>query len=173
MAISERVSASELIQGVFCTLPVFVSARVVALYRAIDNEVETAGLISAAQQSGKVVVLPAVCDGGMQFRKVGSELPLEVGAFGIPEPSPDSPVVDIGSIDLVVVPGIAFDLEGRRIGYGKGYYDRVFHAWEGSGHLLGLCYDFQLVDRIISEPHDVEMDLILTEKRLIATRNSP
>jgi 5-formyltetrahydrofolate cyclo-ligase len=74
--------------------------------------------------------------------------------------------------DLIVVPGIAFDVMGRRIGYGKGYYDRALHDLEGEGKLVGFCYDFQLVDEIIGEPHDVTMDMIITDKRVVRLRAS-
>jgi 5-formyltetrahydrofolate cyclo-ligase len=173
MSSSERYTASALIQQALTSLPVFVSAQVVALYHAIDNEVATGGLISAAREAGKDILLPAVCGATLHFRKVDDEQLLIPGAFDIAEPPADAPAVGIDSIDLVLVPGIVFDLQGRRIGYGKGYYDRTLHDWEGQGHLIGLCYDFQLVDQIEGEPHDVEMDLILTEKRLVVTRNLP
>jgi len=74
---------------------------------------------------------------------------------------------ELEDADIFVVPGIAFDLQGHRIGYGKGYYDKALHRLEGQGKLVGLCYDFQLVDRIAGEPHDVKMDLILSEKRVV------
>lgn len=170
---SECESASALIQQAVAALPMFDAAKVVALYHPMDNEVATSGICFLARQAGKQVVLPAVSEGCLQFREIDSFQHLAPGAYGIPEPFADAPCVDIESIDLVLVPGIAFDREGRRIGYGKGYYDRTFHRCEGQGRLVGLCYDFQLLDRILGEPHDVEMDLILTEKRIIATRNSP
>jgi 5-formyltetrahydrofolate cyclo-ligase len=73
--------------------------------------------------------------------------------------------------DVVVLPGIAFDLKGHRIGYGKGYYDKTLHRLEGQGRLVGLCYDFQLVEMITGEPHDVKMDLIISEKRIVRPEN--
>jgi 5-formyltetrahydrofolate cyclo-ligase len=167
----ECESASALIQEALTALPIFNTARVVALYHPMDNEVATSAIHLLAREAGKKVVLPAVNEGLLQFRAVDSFQHLAPGAYGIPEPSTTAALVDVEAIDLVVVPGIAFDLVGRRIGYGKGYYDRTFHRFEGQGRLVGLCYDFQLLDRILGEPHDVEMDLILTEKRIIATRN--
>jgi 5-formyltetrahydrofolate cyclo-ligase len=173
MSNSERDAASVSILSVLRSLPAFVSAQTVACYHAIDNEVSIADLFSEARETGKMIALPAVCGERLQFRMVADGQLLLPGAFNIAEPSLYAPVVNIDALDLVLVPGIAFDLQGRRIGYGKGYYDRTFHAWEGKGRLVGLCYDFQLVDQIMGEPHDVEMDMILTEKRLIVTRNLP
>ena len=72
---------------------------------------------------------------------------------------------------FIVIPGIAFDMTGKRIGYGKGYYDRTLHHLEGEGKLVGFCYDFQLVDAIAGEPHDVLMDLLITDKRVIRPRD--
>ena len=73
--------------------------------------------------------------------------------------------------DLIVLPGVAFDTKGKRIGYGKGYYDKALHSLEGQGKLIGFCYDFQLVDDIAGEPHDVKMDLLITEKRVVCPRD--
>jgi 5-formyltetrahydrofolate cyclo-ligase len=66
-----------------------------------------------------------------------------------------------------VVPGVAFDRSGRRIGYGKGYYDKTLHVLEGSGRLVAFCYDFQLFEEIVGEPHDVTMDIIVTETTVV------
>jgi 5-formyltetrahydrofolate cyclo-ligase len=95
---------------------------------------------------------------------------LHRGAFSVPEPDGACSVHSPEEADLIVVPGVAFDLRGRRIGYGKGYYDRALHQLEGRGRLVGFCYDFQVVDEIAAECHDVMMDLIVTERRVINPR---
>jgi 5-formyltetrahydrofolate cyclo-ligase len=104
------------------------------------------------------------------MRRVSGQGDLVRGAFGIFEPARECPVHPAEEADIIVIPGIAFDTEGRRIGYGKGYYDKALHHLEGKGRLVGFCYDFQLVDRIAGEPHDVLMDMIITERRVIRTR---
>jgi 5-formyltetrahydrofolate cyclo-ligase len=93
------------------------------------------------------------------------------GAYGILEPDDASEIIDPDRADLIIVPGIAFDMAGKRVGYGKGYYDRVLHHLEGSGRLVGFCYDWQLVKGIAGEPHDVTMDMLITEKRVIRPRD--
>jgi 5-formyltetrahydrofolate cyclo-ligase len=146
---------------------------VIALYAPVDNEVLTSKVMVGALEAGKRIALPMVRGTSMQFREVCDPGCLRPGSFGILQPPESSPIVPLHEIDTVVVPGVAFDLEGRRIGYGKGYYDRIFHDWEGTGRLVGFCYDFQLVKEIVGEPHDVEMDVILTERRMITARNLP
>ncbi|MGM9937179.1 MAG: 5-formyltetrahydrofolate cyclo-ligase [Candidatus Ornithomonoglobus sp.] len=85
------------------------------------------------------------------------------GAYGIKEPA-ECIKADISDIDLALIPGIAFDTKGARIGFGKGYYDRFLAAFKGIK--VGICYDFQLLDYVPSSPHDIKMDIIITEKRI-------
>ena len=101
----------------------------------------------------------------MEFRRVSGLDELVPGRYGIPEPVGE--VWDPVRADVIVVPGVAFDLSGHRIGYGKGYYDKALHRLEGLGRLVGFCYDFQLVEEIVGEPHDVTMDFIVTELRVV------
>ncbi|HJV36553.1 5-formyltetrahydrofolate cyclo-ligase [Geomonas sp.] len=146
-------------------LPEFKRAKTVALYAAVQREVDTALLAETALDAGKTVLFPAVIDDDLEFRRVRSLADFAPGRFKIPEPIGES--CRITEADVIVVPGVAFDCCGRRIGYGKGYYDRSLHLLEGSGRLVGFCYDFQLVEEIVGEPHDVTMDLIVTELRVV------
>ncbi len=164
---AEKKSMSLLIQRALIGTSEFAAARVIGLYAPVYNEVETAEVMREALSSGKTVLFPAVCSGGLEFRKIADPSELSKGAFGIPEPCPLCPVLAPDEADLVVVPGVAFDIDGRRIGYGKGYYDRTLHHLEGNGRLVGLCYDFQVTQEIPGEPHDVRMDMIITERRVI------
>jgi len=162
----QQVRAHSLeLQRHFLALPEFRRAAVLALYAPIHNEAETAAVASEALSAGKSLLYPAVQGHDIQFRRVGSLSELVPGRFGIPEPAgePCNP----SDADLIVVPGVAFDVFGRRIGYGKGFYDRALHRLEGSGRLVGFCYDFQLSEAIVGEPHDVTMDLIVTELRVV------
>lgn len=145
----------------------------IALYVPIRNEVETDDLYRLSLRAGKRVLYPAVSDKTLVFRQVDDVSDLRQGAFGIMEPKNSCRAVDPAEADLIVVPGVAFDMSGRRIGYGKGYYDSALHSLEGMGKLLGICFDFQLVEEIVSEPHDVLMDGVVTEHRQIACRVSP
>jgi 5-formyltetrahydrofolate cyclo-ligase len=162
----EQVSAHSLeLQRRFLALPEYQRAQVVALYAPIHHEVETSLAANEALAAGKTLLYPAVEGNDIQFRRVNALSELVPGRYGIPEPTgePCRPC----DADLIVVPGVAFDFFGRRIGYGKGYYDRSLHLLEGSGRLVGFCYDFQLSEAIVGEPHDVTMDLIVTELRVI------
>lgn len=158
-------SQSLALQQRFFELPEFQAAKVLALYAPIHHEVETDAVATAALASGKTLLYPAVVGDDLEFRRVCALDRLVPGRFGILEPQGDP--VDPAGADLIVVPGVAFDLCGRRIGYGKGYYDRSLHRLERSGRLAAFCYDFQLVEEIAGEPHDVTMDLIVTELRVV------
>lgn len=167
MSAAECSRLSGLIQTAVIGSTQFASARSLALYAARDNEVVTSEICRAALMSQKVLCYPRIEAGSLVFRQVAAECELVCGSFGIPEPMEGFPSFDPGELDLIVIPGVAFDLRGHRIGYGKGFYDRTVHALEGSGRLVGICYDFQLVDEVAGEPHDVLMDLIVTESRLV------
>ncbi len=142
-------------------------AQALVLYSSIHNEVETQKVIEFSLSSGKKVILPVVSDGKLLFRELTGMSDLCKGKFGILEPRATNMVFDPELADLIVLPGIAFDLKGHRVGYGKGYYDKSLHRLEGQGKLVALCYDFQLVDEIAGEPHDVRVDMIITERRIV------
>jgi len=153
------------LQQRFLDLPEFQRAKVLALYAPIHQEVETQAVATAALSAGKTLLYPAVHGDDLNFCRVGALSELRPGRYGIPEPAGES--CNPGEADVIVVPGVAFDHCGRRIGYGKGYYDRALHRLEGSGKLVAFCYDFQLYQEIVGEPHDVTMDLIVTELRVV------
>jgi 5-formyltetrahydrofolate cyclo-ligase len=170
LPVTEVKSASTLVQQAFIMTGEFAEARVVALYAPIHNEVDTAEVMQVALASTKIVLFPAVCHKGLEFRRITSPSVLRRGAFNILEPDETCPVHSPEEADLIVVPGVTFDVCGRRIGYGKGYYDKSLHQLEGKGKMVGFCYDFQLVGEIAEEPHDVKMDMIITERRTINLR---
>lgn len=89
---------------------------------------------------------------------------LQYGAFHIEEPTGDD-IENIDNIELIIVPGIAYDNRGNRVGRGKGYYDRLLSRTKATK--IGIGYDFQLVDEIDSEPHDITMDIVITDSRII------
>jgi 5-formyltetrahydrofolate cyclo-ligase len=160
-------SASLQIQNTFLETENFKQARSVLVYSPIHYEVDTELIVSSALASGKKVAFPVVAGHELVFREVSDASELAKGAFGILEPVATGPLFDVEDADILVVPGVAFDLNGYRIGYGKGYYDKTIHRLEGHGKLVGLCFDFQLVDEILGESHDVKMDLIITDKRVV------
>lgn len=163
----EKSAADTAIQDTFLAMPEYGAADSVALYFAANNEVSTEKIIDHAFLAGKELFLPAVEGGLMLFRRVASREDLVQGRFGIMQPSAGCAATDPAKISLIVVPGVGFDLSGQRIGYGKGYYDRALHRLEDKGKLTALCYEFQLVDSLAGEQHDVNMDRIITERRII------
>jgi len=167
LPMEEQDRAARLIQVSLVSLPEYVAAASVAIYASIRCEVPTSGLIEHSLATGKAVLLPAVEAQGLVFRQIKNESELRRGALGILEPHPACPAQLPEAIDLFIIPGVAFDLAGNRVGYGKGYYDRVLHRLEAAGKFIGICYDFQLLDVIAGEPHDVIMDRVITERRVI------
>ena len=153
------------------SLDEYVRAECVALYAPAHNETDTALILADAFQAGKRVLYPAVCGHHMVFRRVEHVEALQEGTFGILEPCPTGTDHQADEADLIVMPGVAFDQSGHRIGYGKGFYDRFLHHPGCTAHLIGLCHDFQLVDGALpADSHDIPMELVVTETRIIRTR---
>jgi len=160
---SSRAAQAKLIE-----LEEFKHAACIALYAPAHNETDTSGILEAAFTAGKRVLYPAVCGAHMVFRQVEGLGSLAEGSFGILEPCPTGVDHHADEPDLIVVPGVAFDLHGHRIGYGKGYYDRFLQHPGRTAHLIGLCHDFQLIDGAIpAEEHDFRMELIVSDRRII------
>lgn len=150
------------------SLDEYVQAECLALYAPAHNETDTGLILAAAFRAGKRVLYPAVCGHHMVFRQVESVDELRQGAFGILEPCSTGIDHQADEADLIVVPGVGFDLTGHRIGYGKGFYDRFLQHPDCTAHLVGLCHDFQLLEGAISvDPHDIPMELIVSDKRVI------
>jgi 5-formyltetrahydrofolate cyclo-ligase len=149
-------------------LPAFVAAGVIALYAPVHNEVETSLLLTTALAAGKRVLFPVVAEKGLEFRRVSTPAALCPGKFGIKEPTAECDLYQPNDIEFFLVPGVAFDLSCRRVGYGKGYYDKALHELEGQGRMAGFCYDFQVVEAIPAAPHDVQMDMVITDRRVIS-----
>ncbi|HXE97647.1 MAG TPA: 5-formyltetrahydrofolate cyclo-ligase [Dongiaceae bacterium] len=146
----------------------YARAECVALYAPAHNETDTGLILADAFQAGKRVLYPAVCGHHMVFRRVERVEELQEGAFGILEPCQTGVDHQADEADLIVVPGVAFDLSGHRIGYGKGFYDRFLHHPGCTAHLIGLCHDFQLTDGAIpADVHDIPMEIIVTDKQIV------
>jgi 5-formyltetrahydrofolate cyclo-ligase len=142
--------------------PRFREAKIIGFYIPKRNEADTSAMIEAAIRAGKVVSAPVTTHSisFFPFTSLGSLVP---GKFGIPEPSTKNtkPVEP----DLIVVPGVAFGLCMHRLGYGKGYYDS--YLAHSAAYRIGICYDFQIVDKLPTHENDQRMDEIITEKRVI------
>ncbi|MBQ4162847.1 MAG: 5-formyltetrahydrofolate cyclo-ligase [Parabacteroides sp.] len=142
----------------------FRQASCIALYHALPGEVQTADFIEKWHKQ-KRLLLPIVKGNDLQLLLYTGKESVKTGAFGIWEPTEECEVVPEEEIDLVIVPGVAFDRQHNRLGRGKGFYDRLLSTL--SAPKIGICYDFQLKELIPIEPFDKKMDLILTEKETL------
>jgi len=141
-------------------------ALVVMSYISLDIEVDTKEFIKNELLKKKSIVVPFIEEGNIKVSKL-NDLDLVEGGFKVLEPKKKEKYD--GKIDLVVVPGIAFDLNGARVGFGKGFYDKFLSGFNGLK--IGLAFEEQIVDSIPSEEHDVKMDMIITDKRTIRCGN--
>ena len=155
----QRLRASAAIFSAVERLPEFRAARTVAVFAALPDEPATDEVL-ARWASTRRVVLPRVEGDAMRFYACRPDA-LVFGAFGILEPQGERPC-QAGEIDLVVCPGVAFTADGRRLGRGRGYYDRYLGDPAFRGFRVGVCYAHQLVDDLPVEPHDVRMDRVIT-----------
>ena len=139
--------------------PAFAVASTVMLYHALPDEPDTHSLLEKYAAS-KTIVLPCVEGDDIVPRVYRCEQDLRIGAYGIAEPI--GPVFeDLPAISFILVPGVAFDAAGHRLGRGKGYYDRFLSALPALPYLLGTCFAWQEIPHVPAEPHDALMDAVL------------
>ncbi|MCX6773197.1 MAG: phosphoribosylglycinamide formyltransferase [Candidatus Micrarchaeota archaeon] len=153
----------------FLHLPEFNDSKCIMLYWSKGSEVHTDGIIESALSLKKKVVLPVTKkeEKKLLLFELKDTRELVKGAFDIMEPLPiPDRAVDPKEIDLVVVPGVSFDRRGHRIGYGMGYYDSLLK--EVHAKKIGLAYGLQILEHVPNEPHDVAVDMIVTEEGVIA-----
>ncbi len=153
----ERQRLSEtLCQKVLSTLH-WQQAETILLYHALPDEVDTSLLLEEALKTGKTVLLPVVNGENLDLRLYTGET--ATGSFAIEEPI--GPLFTaFEKIDLAIIPGMAFDGKGNRLGRGKGYYDRLLPSLS-MAYKLGICFPFQLVESIPAEVHDIKMDAVI------------
>lgn len=139
-------------------------------YLNFRNEVKTNKIINHIMQNNKNIYIP-LCNTSIKeiiICKMDNWEDVETGTFGILEPKPGTiKISNRKHIDLVIVPGIVFDIKGNRIGYGAGYYDKFFSSLKKEILKIGICYSFQIVKSLPASPHDIPMDYIITEKEII------
>ncbi len=160
MTEAQIVSASRRLGEKFREHPLYQAAEAIYGYLPYNQEVRTVEILEQAIRDGKRVAVPKVYGDDMKFLYI-DDFSKQVGPgyAGIPEPLFDEPVAR-DETALVLMPGLAFDPEGRRIGYGGGFYDR-FLAAEPDHPTLALCYGFQMVDRLETEEFDIPVDAVL------------
>jgi 5-formyltetrahydrofolate cyclo-ligase len=145
-------------------LPGLAGVRRVGLFASVGSELGSAPAALRLRARGVELAYPRVLVGArrLEFHLVASEAALAPGAFGIPEPATDAPVAPVRSIDAFVVPGLAFDAGGARVGWGRGYYDRTLVAAPDQLR-IGYCFDCQLVEHVPRDRDDLPVHVIVTE----------
>lgn len=143
----------------FAQSPMYQQAKTIYGYLPYNQEVRTTPMLERALAEGKKVAVPKVYGDEMRFIYLTDMTQVEKGYAGIPEPVADEPVADDPHA-LVLMPGLAFDPEGHRIGYGGGFYDK-FLAAEPEHPTLALCYDFQMLPKLETEEFDIPVDCVL------------
>jgi 5-formyltetrahydrofolate cyclo-ligase len=163
-----RLSANDVVRlsAAACTrialLPIFAAARHLVLYAPLGNELDPGGLVDSAIRSAKMLYYPRAEDGGVEFHR-GEEQLRSDGGCGLPTAATLDRSADAV---LFLVPGVAFDPQGARLGRGDGWYDRAFARYPG-GVRLGLAYEFQVLPSLPEAPWDVRMHAVVTEARVI------
>lgn len=138
--------------------PAFKAAKTVMLYYALPDEVDTHNFVEQWAKE-KQIILPVVIGDDLELRSYHGRHELAVGAYGIEEPT-GLAFTEKERIECIVVPGVAFDRHGNRLGRGKGYYDRLLPRLP-QAYKIGLCFPFQLVDEVPAEPFDIPMDEVI------------
>ena len=159
MTEAEIVEKSEKLGELFTASTLYRQAKTIYGYLPYNQEVRTTPMLERAQKDGKRVAVPKVMGDEMIFIYLDDLTNVEKGYSGIPEPVENEPVADDPHA-LVLMPGLAFDPQGHRIGYGGGFYDK-FLAAEPEHPTLALCYDFQMLDHLETDSYDIPVDCVL------------
>lgn len=150
---------SEILAEKFARSNAYRAAKTIYGYLPYNQEVRTVSMLRRALEHGKRVAVPKVYGDDMKFIYLDDLSQVAKGYAGIPEPVADGPVAQ-DETALVLMPGLAFDRAGHRIGYGGGFYDK-FLAREPHHPTVALCYDFQVMDRLETEEFDIPVDLVI------------
>lgn len=166
---STRAGYASAMTAHLVALPAFVDARVLLAYSALRFEMDPRGAVEQAWALGKQVALPRTLPEtralSLHAYRAGDEL--RESGFVIQEPLPEAPLVEPEQVQLVLVPGLAFDLRGHRLGFGQGFYDRLLPRLTCAVR-VGLCYELSLLAEVPNAPHDAPVDFVITERRVIA-----
>ena len=160
-----RNASSRRLCEILISQPIWSQATSVLCFASLSDEPDITSVVESALSSKKAVAIPrfdstAGCYGAAV---ITARAQLVRGPFGTLEPGPDCSLWSLNQLDLILVPGVAFDLAGRRLGRGKGFYDRLLAGVRG--HKCGVAFEEQLVAQLPEEPHDVRIDSIVTPAR--------
>jgi 5-formyltetrahydrofolate cyclo-ligase len=159
MTEEQIVAASERLGELFLASDAYQQAKTIYGYLPYNQEVRTVPMLQQALLEGKKVAVPKCYGDEMRFIYLDDLSKVEKGYCGIPEPIDDEPIAD-DKTALVLMPGLAFDPQGHRMGYGGGFYDKFLER-EPNHPTLALCYDFQMLDHLETEAHDIPVDTVL------------
>ena len=156
---------SSLIQEKLEQLPEYQEAKAILFYFGVKNEVQTGKMIKSTLEKGKKVFLPKTnfekrTISIVQINSLENLVETKQGLF-----EPEGKEETVETIDLIILPGVAFDLEGRRIGQGMGFYDSLLRKTKTNVPLVGLCFEENIEEEIPTESHDIEMNIIITDQK--------
>jgi 5-formyltetrahydrofolate cyclo-ligase len=159
----------------FMALPAYQAARTVLFYIDVRSEVRTRHSLPTALQHGKRIVVPYCVNNELELFLLASMEELTIGMYKILEPRPElralpGKQVAVSELDLIMVPGVAFDRTGARMGHGFGYYDRLLEHARPETPLVALAFECQLFPQIPTQAHDIFMDQIITETTIYPGR---
>ncbi|MBD7913968.1 5-formyltetrahydrofolate cyclo-ligase [Clostridium sp. Sa3CUN1] len=166
--IKEKESIDNSIFNKLISTDLYKKSKSIFIYLSFDTEIDTKKIINRALQDKKEVYIPKIYkkDKSMKAIRLNSFEDLNKNSMGILEPIDDSDYINKEEIDLIIVPGVVFDLNGNRIGYGGGYYDRYLEDIKKVSNKVALAYDLQIVDFIDPEAHDISVDYIITNTKV-------
>ena len=166
-----KESMDQEIYNKLITSDLYKKSNNIFVYLSFGSEIETKNIINKAIEDKKKVYIPKIYkeDKSMKAIRLKSFNDLKENSMGILEPIDDSNYINKKDIDLILVPGVVFDFNGNRIGYGGGYYDRYLKDIKEIRNKLVLAYEFQILDSINPESHDVVFDYIITNTQFIKT----
>ena len=159
LSAEEKTAFSTQITNKLAELPTLRTASVVAIFASLQDEPQTAALIELLQGENMRVVVPRIEGEEMNFYDIAEGV--EIGSFGIMEPTSQHPI-EPSEIDVMVLPGVVFTLEGARCGRGKGFYDKYLARDGFRAYTIGVCYPCQIVEELTTEPHDKNLNLVIT-----------
>ena len=171
----DKDGVSDAILARFLSLPEYAAASTVMFYVDVRDEVRTRQALPEALKSGKRIVVPYCVDGELELFWLEAMDELELGMYRILEPKAE--LRDVAAkklqpedLDLIMVPGVAFDRQGGRTGHGKGYYDKLLEHAKASTPLVALAFECQMFEEIPMDVHDIYMDKVVTESAVYAGR---
>ncbi|HVX62403.1 MAG TPA: 5-formyltetrahydrofolate cyclo-ligase [Pirellulales bacterium] len=167
----DKEELSRAICAQFASLPEYAAAKTVMFYVDVRTEVRTREYLPTALSHDKRIVVPYCVDGELELFLLESMDELAVGMYKILEPKAElrnlpAKRIDVKELDLIMVPGVAFDRSGARMGHGFGYYDKLLEHARPDAPLVALAFECQLFPEIPTAPHDIFMDKIITEKAI-------